>query len=277
MNYTDTPQEAAALIQKKAPGFVPKIGIILGSGLGSLADQIENKISIPYADIPGFPITTISGHAGQLILGTLKQTPVVCLKGRAHFYEGVSPQILKLLIRTLKALGCSILLITNSSGSLRSDVGPGELMLITDHINFQPGNPLSGLNDEEFGPRFVSMNNAYDPDLRAKLLSTAASLNIPLAQGIYISVLGPVFETPAEIRAFRLLGADAVGMSTVPEVIVARHCGLRVAAVAGITNFAAGMSEEAPSHEETLHNAQVFAGKLSKLIGAVVEDIGNNA
>lgn len=276
MNYPDTPNEAALLIQKHKPQFTPRIGIILGSGSGSFADQIEDKTVISYADIPGFPISTVAGHAGQLILGTIKQIPVACLKGRAHLYEGVSPQTVKLLVRTLKALGCSTLLITNASGSLRADVIPGDLMLITDHINFQPGNPLIGPNDDEFGPRFVSMDNAYDQDLRARLLHIADQLNIKLAQGVYISTLGPIFETPAEIRAFRTLGADAVGMSTVPEVIIARHCGLRVAVLAGITNLAAGMSDETLSHEGTLYHAQMFTENLTKLLCTLIEEIGND-
>ncbi len=267
--------EAVAYIQQRSPGFIPKVAIILGSGLSSLADQICKAVVIPYADIPGFPESSVPGHPGRLILGYLENVPVVCLQGRAHLYEGTSWQTLKILIRAIYSLGCSILVITNSSGSLRLDVGPGELMLITDHINFQPGNPLVGMNEDEFGPRFFSMDAAYDYDLRTRLLAIAHQLNINLAQGIYISTLGPLFETPAEIRAFRNLGADAVGMSTVPEVIVARHCGLRVAAIAGITNFAAGMSNEILSHEHTLQHAKLFTTNMTRLISGLMKDLEN--
>ena len=272
-----TAADACAFIKQRAPQLAPKIGLILGFGLGSLADQIENAIKIPYSDIPGFPVSSVTGHSGQLILGTLNKMPVACLQGRVHFFEGITPDKVKILIRTLHLLGCTSLIITNSSGSIRSDVGPGELMLITDHINFQPGNPLVGINDEEFGPRFVSMDNAYDHDLRLRIMNVAEQLKIGITQGVYISVLGPVFETPAEIRAFRILGADAVGMSTVPEVVVARHCGMRVAAIAGITNYAAGMSEEILSHEGTLHHAQFCAANMSKLITALMENLQHDS
>lgn len=270
-----TLSEAVTCIQQSSPGFKPKVAIILGSGLSSLADQIKNPIVIPYSDIPGFPESTVAGHPGRLILGYLENIPVVCLQGRAHLYEGTDHQTLKILIRTTYLLGCSILISTNASGSLRTDVGPGELMMITDHINFQPGNPMVGLNEDEFGPRFFSMDAAYDHDLRTRLLAVAHELNINLAQGVYISTLGPLFETPAEIRAFRTLGADAVGMSTVPEVIIARHCGLRVAAIAGISNFAAGMSSEILSHEHTLQHAKLFATNMIQLISGLMKDLQN--
>lgn len=267
--------EAVAYIQQRTPNFIPKVAIILGSGLSSLADQISNTVVIPYSDIPGFPQSSVAGHPGKLILGYLENMPVVCMQGRAHLYEGTSWQTLKILIRTIYSLGCSILVLTNASGSLRLDIGPGELMLITDHINFQPGNPMVGINEDEFGPRFFSMDAAYDYDLRTRLLTIAHKLNIKLAQGVYISMLGPLFETPAEIRAFRTLGADAVGMSTVPEVIVARHCGLRVAAISGITNFAAGMSNEILSHEHTLQHAKLFAPNMTRLISELMKDLEN--
>lgn len=275
MNSTTILNEAVAYIQKLTPGFVPKLGTILGSGLSDLANQITDAVTIPFADIPGFPVIHTAGHPGRLILGKLESVPVVCLQGRAHLYEGYSATILKTLIRTIKLLGCSILVMTNSSGSLRPDVGPGELMLITDHINFQPGNPLVGPNEEEFGPRFLSMDEAYDHELRTRLISIAQKLNIRLAQGVYISTLGPIFETPAEIRAFRILGADAVGMSTVPEVIIARHCGLRVAVIAGITNLAAGMSNEILSHEHTLQHAELFKSNMKLLISGLMKDLEN--
>lgn len=260
------PAQAKAIIATKAPRFKPKVGIILGSGLGPLTNHIENTIVIPYHDLPGFHACTVEGHDGQLFLGTIKGVPVACLKGRSHFYEGASNRVVCSLIRTLKLIGCEILLATNAAGSLNPNVKPGELMLITDHINFQFNNPLVGENDNDFGPRFIPMENAYDPDLRRGLLAAAKSLDIDLHQGIYISTLGPSYETPAEIRAFRLLGADAIGMSTVPEVIVARHCGLRVAVVSVLTNMAAGLSRDHVGHEKVLAAAEAAAQKLSRLM-----------
>jgi len=267
------PSQPAKIIQNRTPGFTPKIGLVLGSGLGSLADQLENAISIPYAELPGFPVSTVAGHAGRLVLGMLGGVPVACCQGRVHGYEGTSGLGFKHFIRTLKEIGCETLLLTNASGSLRTDVGPGELMLINDHINFQPGNPLIGPNDEDFGPRFFPMDDAYDIHIRERFHTVAKKLNIKLAEGVYISVTGPGFETPAEIRAFRILGADAVGMSTVPEVLVARHCGLRVAAVAAITNFATGMSDEKITHEGTLHFGKLAATNLARLITATIESM----
>jgi xanthosine phosphorylase len=267
------PSEPANVIKARAPHFQPKIGLILGSGLGSLADQINDAVSIPYSELPGFPVSTVAGHAGRLVLGTLGGMPVACCQGRVHGYEGTSAEKFKIFIRTLKLIGCETLLITNASGSLRPEVGPGELMLLNDHINLNPGNPLVGPNEEEFGPKFFPMDDAYDPNLRQCFHQAASQLNIKLTDGVYVGVMGPCFETPAEIRAFRTLGGDCVGMSTVSEVIVARHCGLRVAAVAAITNFAAGMSDEKITHEGTLHYGKIAAENLTKLIIRVIENL----
>jgi xanthosine phosphorylase len=258
--------KAAEYIRSQCDNFQPKMGLILGSGLGMLADLIQNPIVISYGDLPGFPISTVAGHAGQMVLGHLAGMPVVCLQGRAHWYEGVSSDKVKTLVRTIKLLGCKGVVLTNAAGSLRMDVGPGRLMLITDHINMQSKNPLIGPNDEEFGPRFFAMDDAYSPELRKHMLLAAEQSQVQLAQGIYISVLGPCFETPAEIKAFRTLGADAVGMSTVPEVIVARHCGLKVAAISAITNYAAGMSDEEITHEGTLYYGKLAAKDMSQLL-----------
>lgn len=263
---TEAAFTAKTFIQQQKPNFTPKLGLILGSGLSDVANSLEDATTIPYSDIPGFIQTTISGHAGVLSLGYLNGVATVCLQGRIHYYEGFKNEIVKTYIRTLKLLGIEILFLTNAAGSLHQDVPAGNLMMITDHINFQGHNPLIGLNDEAFGPRFFGMEEAYDLELRELLVSVAKDLEIHLAQGVYISALGPMFETPAEIRAFRLLGADAVGMSTVPEVIVARHCGLRVAAVSAITNLAAGMNKDALTHEDTLHHGQKAAKILQKLI-----------
>jgi xanthosine phosphorylase len=261
---------AASIIQQRVGDFQPILGIILGSGLGPIADKIERAIIIPYTDLPGFNQCSVAGHQGELYLGWLNGVPVACLKGRAHYYEGNSNQTFQVMIRTLKSLGIENLLITNAAGSLREDVRPGELMLITDHINFQFHNPLVGPNDGDFGPRFIGMEEAYNLEMRQQLLTLAKQLNIKLAEGVYIGVLGPSFETPAEIRAFRLLGADAVGMSTVPEVILANHCGLKVAVVSAITNMGCGMSEEKLTHEGTLKMGQEIAENLSQLLLAYI-------
>jgi xanthosine phosphorylase len=257
---------AAEKIKQIAPTIKPVIGIVLGSGLGSFGDHLENSIRINYEELPGFPKPTVYGHSGCLILGYIGGIAVVCLQGRAHSYEGNHYEAVKTYVRTLKLLGCEYFLATNASGSLREDVPPGELMLITDHINLQPGNPLVGPNDEEFGPRFLPLDNAYHPGMRENLLQTAHRQHIVLHEGIYISVLGPNYETAAEIRAFRILGADAVGMSTVPEVLVANHSGMKVAVIAIITNYATGLTCASHSHESVVETASRAAEKLNSLL-----------
>jgi xanthosine phosphorylase len=260
------PLQAAKVIQQHKPGFLPKVGLVLGSGLGGLGDELTDKTIIPYTELPGFPQSTVAGHAGRLILGYLGNVPVACLQGRAHYYEGAKNDNIKTMVRTLKAIGCELFFATNAVGSLRPEVGPGSLVAIHDHINMQANNPLIGANDEEFGERFVSMDFAYDPELRKVLHKVAHEQGINLPEGVYLAVLGPMFETPAEIRAFRILGADMVGMSTVSEVIVARHCGLKVVAVSAVSNFAAGMSDEIITHEGTLHFAGQAAVNMMTLI-----------
>ncbi len=262
-------------IQQRAPDIQPKLAMILGSGLGALADTIQDKITIPYEDIPGFPKSHVQGHDGCLSLGHIHHVPVVCLQGRPHYYQGVDNDIFKLTIRTLKALGCEHLLLTNAAGSLHADYGPGRLMLIKDHINFLGRNPLMGPNDDEFGERFFPLNDAYDSTLRKGIISAAEKLDITLREGVYLAATGPCYETPAEIHAFRLLGADAVGMSTVPEVLVARHCGLKVAAISMITNLAAGLSNTPPNHDEVLECGAKASKNLQRLIMQWVEDLAN--
>lgn len=265
------------VIQRYAPkNFAPKVGMILGSGLSALAEQLTNVVSIPYQAIPGLTSGGVSGHASLLVMGYLSGVPIVCLRGRLHLYEGVSYEQQQTLVRIVRKLGVQTFLITCAAGSLREEAGPGDLMMITDHINFQPGNPLVGKNDETIGPRFVAMENAYDADLQELMTMSAERINIPLYRGVYISTLGPSFETPAEIRAFRSLGADAVGMSVVSEVILARHAGMRVACVAAITNLAAGMSNEKISHEGTLHYGEIGARKLTKLVPEFLKELSNN-
>jgi xanthosine phosphorylase len=244
----------------------PCVGVVLGSGLAAVADAVEDPVVVGYEELPGFPRPTVSGHAGRAVLGSIGGVPVAVLQGRAHLYEGGDLDAVRVPVRALRAAGASVLVLTNAAGSLRPDVGPGSLMAITDHINMQGANLLVGPNDNSIGPRFPSLRDAYDPALLASLRASAAELGIGLAEGVYVAVAGPSFETPAEIRAYRVMGADAVGMSTVQETIIARHCGLRVAAVSVITNLAEGMSDEPISHEQTLRAAADGAGDLARLL-----------
>lgn len=265
------------VINRYAPkGFAPKIGMVLGSGLSSLAEQISNPISIPYQAIPGLQTGHVSGHASLLVMGNLNGIPIVCLRGRLHLYEGVSYEPISILVRIVRKLGCNTLIVTGAAGSMLPAAGPGDLMMITDHINLHPGNPLVGPNDESIGPRFMSMENAYDIGFQEIMEAAANRLNIPLYKGVYIATLGPSFETPAEIRAFTRWGADAVGMSVVPEVILARHCGMRVACIAAITNAAAGLSKEKITHDQTLQYGEIAARKLTKLIPEFIREVTSN-
>ena len=263
-----TPHDAAAAIRARTGGFSPKAALVLGSGLGSVADRIVRPVVIGYDAVPGFPRPTVEGHAGRLVLGDFGGIPVACLQGRVHLYEGTDGRAVRHYIRTLKLLGCEVLVLTNAAGSLRPEAGPGSLMLISDHINMQPLNPLTGPNDDEFGPRFLPLDEAYDSGLRAQMHAAAGDAGLALHDGVYLALLGPSFETPAEIRAYGRLGADAVGMSTVPEAIVARHCGLRVAAVSAITNLAVGLGDTPLSHEQTLTVAKQCAGDMQRLLAA---------
>jgi xanthosine phosphorylase len=249
-------------------GFAPRLGIVLGSGLGGVADALEHARTFAYEELAGFPRPSVPGHGGRLHFGELGGLPVAILQGRAHVYEGGDPGAMRAPVRALKHAGAEALLVTNAAGSLRVESPPGSLMAIADHINMLGVNPLTGHNDDDVGPRFPSMQDAYDPALRERLQTCAGELGIELPEGVYLAAHGPSFETPAEIRAFRTLGADAVGMSTVPEVILARHCGLRVAAVSAITNLAEGMGGEALSHEQTLKYAARAAGDLARLVEA---------
>jgi xanthosine phosphorylase len=242
------------------------VGVVLGSGLGAVADAVSDAVVVGYEELPGFPRPSVSGHAGRAVLGSIGGVSVAVLQGRAHLYEGGDPNALRVPVRALRAAGASILVLTNAAGSLHPAVGPGSLMAITDHINLTGVNLLAGPNDDAIGPRFPSLRDAYDPRLLDVLRDSARALDIDLAEGVYLAVMGPSFETPAEIRAFRALGADAVGMSTVQETILARHCGLRVAAISVITNLAEGMSDEPLSHEQTLRAAEAGAGDLARLL-----------
>ncbi len=264
---------AADVIAGRTRGLKPRLGLMLGSGLGDLADRLDDRVEIPYGELPEFHVGGLAGHKGALVLGRLAGQDVVIFAGRWHVYEGIEASAITTPIRTLKALGAELLVLTNAAGSLRPEAGPGSLVCISDHINMLGFNPLIGPNDDAVGPRFLSLADAYDPDLRARLHAAAETLSIDLHDGIYLAVAGPSFETPAEIRAFRTLGADLVGMSTVPEVIAARHAGLRVAAISAVTNLAEGMGGEALSHEQTLRVAKEGAARLGPLVERFLEDI----
>jgi purine-nucleoside phosphorylase len=266
----DEPAAAAAIV-RRANDLPYAVGMILGSGLGAIADLVEDAVRIPYAELPGFPSSGVSSHRGEVVAGRLEGVAVVVLSGRVHFYESGNPAAMRGPIAMLAALGCDTLILTNAAGSLRDEVGPGELMLIADHIAFTGVNPLIGEATDE---RFVGMTGAYDASLRAALLAAAEREGIALATGVYMWFSGPSFETPAEIRFARIAGADAVGMSTVPEVILGRFFRLRVAAVSTITNFAAGMTGAELSHEETKRLAPVGAVKLQRLLHSFFRDRG---
>jgi xanthosine phosphorylase len=277
-------KKAAEIIKQHMPSnFAPKIAIILGSGAGGLSQALEKTVVIPYEELPSFNvvhvegemehfmISKIEGHNKKMHLGYLNGVPIVCLEGRAHSYEGGNfVEVLKTIIRTMKLLGCEILLSTAAVGSLRLEQGPGSLMLISDHINFMFSNPLIGKNDDKYGERFVSLDNAYDKDLRKAMQECATQNNIPLTEGVYLATSGPTYESHAEIRMFKTLGADVVGMSVVPETIIARHCGLKVTSVAVIANLAAGLSSDILNHQDVLKNVAMAGDNLVRLFGAFI-------
>jgi purine-nucleoside phosphorylase len=251
----------------------PEVGIVLGSGLGSLADRLSDPVFVDYVDIPGFARSTAPGHKGRLVFGTLSGKTVVCMQGRFHYYEGYSMQDIVFPIRVLKLLGIKALIITNAAGGVNTSFSVGDLMLITDHINFLGINPLIGPNAEEFGPRFCDMGKTYTPALRELAKKAASVCGLTLKEGVYIACTGPSYETPAEIRAFRTLGADAVGMSTVPEAITASHCSLPVLAISLITNMAAGVLDQTLSGEEVIEIGNKKAGELQALVKEVVHEL----
>jgi inosine/guanosine/xanthosine phosphorylase family protein len=271
---TAGPHDAAKFLHARLGARRPKVAIVLGSGLGPLADRVEDAVAIPYGEIPGFHVSSVAGHAGRLVAGRLAGVEVACLQGRVHLYEGVEPAAIKQPIRTLKALGIERLVLTNAAGSFHMSSDEGSLVLLSDHIAWAGLNPLVGPNDDEWGGRFFPMTDAYDPAMRDVLKANAAKLGIALPEGVYAWYLGPNFETPAEIRALRGMGADLVGMSTVPEVLVARHCGLRVVAVSAITNIAAGMRKgQHLSHDHTQKIAKLCGERLEKLLTASLAEL----
>lgn len=272
-------QEAVDYINEKSR-CRPQVGIILGSGLNPLADAIEGADRIPFGEIPHFPRSTVEGHVGQLVLGTLERVPVIVMQGRVHFYEGYPITQVVFPIRVMQIMGIETLIVTNAAGGLNPAFQPGDLMLITDHINLlglTGNNPLFGPNDPTLGPRFPEMSQAYDPALRRLAQEVAEERQIPLWQGIYAGLSGPSFETPAEIRFLRLIGADAVGMSTVMEVTVARHGGIRVLGLSGISNVALAepAAGQEASHEEVLAAGQQLVPRLMALVCGVLARLGD--
>ncbi|MBB4066473.1 purine-nucleoside phosphorylase [Gellertiella hungarica] len=251
----------------------PRHAVILGSGLGSLVEAVENPLRVAYGDLPGFPQSAVSGHAGELVGGTIAGVPVLMMSGRIHYYEKGNAAAMRLPLEVLKAFGIEVLVLTNAAGSVRDDMPPGSVMQITDHINFSGENPLIG---EETDQRFTGMTSAYDPELAAAMHAAASRTGTPLHTGVYMWFSGPSFETPAEIRMSRILGADAVGMSTVPEVILARFLGLRVAAASVITNFGAGMTGNEITHAETKEMAPVGGRRLAAILTDMLAAEGKN-
>ena len=256
-------EDCVNIINQSAKNFKPQVGLILGSGLGQFCDNIETQASIDFNQLPGFPIAGVGGHAGRLLLGKVGKTNVVVMQGRAHYYEQGKVNVMAVAIQTLKAIGCSSLLLTNAAGGLIKEASPGSVMMITDHINMTGVSPLFGA---ESNKRFVDMSDAYNPSLNNSMRNAAKSNGITLYEGVYAWFSGPQFETPAEIKAVKTLGADAVGMSTVPEVILAHHQDLPLCALSVITNYAAGMSETALSHEQTISFASQAADTVECLL-----------
>lgn len=264
-------REAATYIENQGVKEV-EVGLILGSGLGELANEIEEPLVIPYEEIPMFPVSTVAGHEGQLVYGTLGGKKVLALQGRFHYYEGYSMNTVTFPVRVMSVLGAESLIVTNAAGGANTNFEPGDLMLIKDHINFFGTNPLIGKNDEKFGPRFPDVTQAYDKEYQMLVEETAQDLGLSLKKGVYFGVTGPTYETPAEIHMIQTLGGDAVGMSTVPEVIVARHSGIRVVGISCITNLAAGMGPEL-NHKDVIEVSAKIRSSFKELVTNVLEKL----
>jgi purine-nucleoside phosphorylase len=265
--------DAAARFVLKKTRLRPQIGLVLGSGLGAFADEFATPLKIPYAKIPHFPRSTAIGHAGQLVLGKVGDTEVVGMQGRVHLYEGYSAKEVSFPVRVFARMGVKAILLTNAAGGIKKDFTQGRLVVIRDHMNLQGSNPLTGPNEDRFGPRFPDMTAAYDKELRALTLAEGRRLGIDLGEGVYAALAGPSYETPAEIRYLGGIGADLVGMSTVPEVIAARHCGVRVLALSCVTNAAAGVLDQPLDHSEVLQTAARVKDQFIGLLRAVIPDI----
>lgn len=260
---------AAVVVRSRRSGFRPRVGVVLGTGLGGFVYAVNEATIIPYGELPGFPPVRVSGHGGKLVAGRVGKTDVVVLQGRAHYYERGRSDVMAPAIATLKALGVETLILTNAAGSLNAKHGPGSVVLISDHIGLFAPSPLIG---REGNDRFVGMTDAYDPELRTRIKSVATRIGLDLPEGVYVQCPGPQFETPAEIRLVKALGADLVGMSTVPETILARHAGIKVAALSNVTNLGAGLSDENLSHAHTVAQAGEGAAKIERLLVALLGD-----
>lgn len=265
-------KEAAQFLKGKI-STTPEIGLILGSGLGVLADEVENAVSIPYETIPHFPVSTVEGHAGELVIGTLSGKTVAAMKGRFHYYEGYSFEQVTFPVRVMKALGIETVIVTNAAGGVNESFEPGDLMLISDHLNLMGGNPLIGKNDNELGVRFPDMSEAYSRELRTLAKDAAGRVGVSVKEGVYAGNTGPVYETPAEVRMARVLGADAVGMSTVPEVIVARHSSMKVLGISCISNMAAGILDQPLAHEEVIETTEKVRAAFLAYVKEIVKSL----
>ena len=272
MNLSARIRNAVEFIRSRTAAE-PTVGLILGSGLGDFADTLEDRLVIPFTDIPDFPAATVPGHTGAFVFGTKHGKQVVCLQGRLHYYEGHPMNVLTMPVRIMAKLGVRQLVLTNAAGGVNKDYRPGDLMLITDHINYSGMNPLIGEHCEDFGPRFPDVTDLYSSGLRLKLKLAAVEAGIPLRQGVYMMFSGPSYETPAEIRMARILGADAVGMSTVPEAIVAAQCGIKCLGISCITNLAAGVSPNKLSHQEVMDTAAMVHDQFHDLVDLILKTV----
>jgi purine-nucleoside phosphorylase len=266
---------AADLVRGRTP-LRPRIGVVLGSGLGAFADSLEDAVAVPYGEIPHFPTSTVAGHKGALVVGRCRGVPVAAMKGRVHFYEGYPLGEVVFPVRVLGRLGVRTLLVTNAAGAINPSFAPGDLMVIEDHVNLL-GNPLLGPNEDALGPRFPDMSEAYDRGLRDVAEAACRAASIPCHRGVYVGLTGPSYETPAEIRMLRAMGADAVGMSTVPEVIAARHLGIRVAGLSCLTNMAAGVSDARLDHRDVLETGERVKAALLEVLAGVVTEAARQA
>lgn len=271
-NLYERIQESAEYIKSKINN-TPEIGLILGSGLGVLGDEIENQVIIKYDEIPNFPVSTVEGHSGQLVIGNLEGKFVIAMQGRFHFYEGYSMETVTFPVRVMKELGVKTVIVTNAAGGANKDFKPGDLMIIKDHINLSGNHPLIGPNDNRLGVRFPDMSTAYTPKYRELAKECAKELGIEVQEGVYTFFSGPTYETPAEIRFAQTIGSDAVGMSTVPEVIVARHSGLDVVGISCITNMAAGILDQPLNHEEVIETTQKVKSEFLSLVKSIVNKL----
>ncbi len=271
MTYRERILAAAEYLRPKAQGCA--CALTLGSGLSGFTGHIKDAAVIPYSDIPGYPVSTVPGHAGKMIIGTVSGKKIMVMNGRFHFYEGLAPAEIALPIRVMKNLGIRTVILTNAAGGVNTALSPGNMMLITDHINLSGMNPLIGPNDENDGPRFPDISHLYDPDLLSLAENTASGLGIPLRRGVYCMMSGPSYETPAEIRMVRLLGGDAVGMSTVPEAITACHAGIRCLAISCITNMAAGIKDRPITHEEVLEAGRSGEKRFTALLEGIIGNL----